>query len=163
MGRELARANPGGRAEKSQEEPGNPRAMPSPEFNSAALVTVDEDEEAFMVGFAEREDGQGAFLILQASVTPPSQSDLANGFDTYCSVDESDAVCYGGLRRAELQPGRVLLQYEAEASEVLGLAAVGGRLALTLPPGTDQARLAGALRRVLIQGDEAKRPEAVGF
>ena len=42
--------------------------MPSPDFTTAAMVTVEENRDAFTVGLAEDEAGAGAYLILQCAL-----------------------------------------------------------------------------------------------
>lgn len=76
--------------------------MPSPDFDTVALVTVEETIDAFTVGLAERPSGEGAHLILQCALTAPDEQDADGGMDTYCLMDEQGAVHYGGIQRAEL-------------------------------------------------------------
>lgn len=77
-------------------------AVPSPDFDTVALVTVEETIDAFTVGLAERPSGEGAHLILQCALTAPDEQDADGGMDTYCLMDEQGAVHYGGIQRAEL-------------------------------------------------------------
>jgi len=76
--------------------------VPSPDFDTVALVTVEETIDAFTVGLAERPSGEGAHLILQCAFTAPDEQDADGGMDTYCLMDEQGAVHYGGIQRAEL-------------------------------------------------------------
>jgi hypothetical protein len=39
--------------------------MPASDFDTVALVTVEQNIDAFTVGLAENETGEGAYLVLQ--------------------------------------------------------------------------------------------------
>ena len=136
--------------------------MPSPDFTTAAMVTVEENLDAFTVGLAEDEAGAGAYLIFQCALTPPTEQDAATGTDTYCLMDDQGAVHYGGVRRAEIADATVRLRFDEEAADELGVAHPGRELALAVPEDVTE-RLVEGLRRILTYGDPAQRPELVGI
>jgi hypothetical protein len=136
--------------------------MPSPDFDTVALVTVEENIDAFTVGLAADETGEGGYLILQCAVTPPSDQDTATGMDTYCVMDEDGAVQYGGVERAELTDATLRLRFDPDAVEELGIRRPDRELALAVPP-EQVDQLAAGLRRVLTYGNPEQQPELVGI
>lgn len=136
--------------------------MPSPDFDTAALVTVEETIDAFTVGLAQHPGGDGAYLILQCALTPPDDQDAATGMDSYCLMDEQGAVHYGGIQRAELTSTTLRFRFDQSAAEELGIRNPERELALAIPAG-DTARLADGLRRVLTYGDPDRQPERIGI
>lgn len=136
--------------------------MPSPDFDTAALVTVEETIDAFTVGLAQNPNGEGAYLILQCALTPPDDQDAATGMDTYCLMDEQGAVHYGGIQRAELTDTALRLRFDQDAAAELGIQNPERELALTIPP-ADTPRLADGLRRVLTYGNPDRQPERIGI
>ncbi|MBS2964157.1 hypothetical protein KGA66_13950 [Actinocrinis puniceicyclus] len=136
--------------------------MPSPDFASVALVTVEENVDAFTVGLAADPSGAGAFLILQCALTTPTDQDAATGMDTYCLMDEQGAVHYGGVERAELTAGTLRLRFDADAAQELGVTDPQRRLSLSVPA-ADTERLAAGLRRVLTYGAPDRQPELAGI
>ena len=136
--------------------------MPSPDFDTVALVTVEETIDAFTVGLAERPSGEGAYLILQCALTAPDEQDAATGMDTYCLMDEQGAVHYGGIQRAELTDATLRFRFDQDAAEELDVQDPERELTLTIPA-DDTTRLADGLRRVLTYGNPARRPELVAI
>src|SRR5579884_1708916 len=136
--------------------------MPSPDFDAAALVTVEETIDAFTVGLAQHPSGEGAYLILQCALTPPDDQDAATGMDTYCLMDEKGAVHYGGIQRAELTDTTLRFRFDQDAAEELGIQNPERELALTIPPG-DTTGLCDGLRRVLTYGNPDRHPELAGI
>jgi immunity protein 10 of polymorphic toxin system len=136
--------------------------MPSPDFDTVALVTVEETIDAFTVGLAQHPSGEGAYLILQCALTQPDEQDAATGMDTYCLMDEAGAVHYGGVQRAELTDATLRLRFDQDAAEELGIQNPERDLTLAIPP-EDTTRLAGALRRVLTYGNPDRSPELIGI
>ena len=134
--------------------------MPSPDFGTVALVTVEENKDAFVVGLSEDQTGEGAYLILQCGLTEPSASDAATGLDTYCLLDEEEAVQYGGVTRAALDGNILTLSLNEEAADELGLAS---RTIILTVPGQDTGRLAEGLRRIFTYGNPENRPRLAGI
>ena len=136
--------------------------MPSPDFDTVALVTVEETIDAFTVGLAADQTGEGAYLILQCALTSPTDQDAATGMDTYCLMDELGAVHYGGIQRAELDDATLRLRFDQDAADELGIQTPERGLTLAVPP-QDTAHLADGLRRVLTYGSPGRQPELVGI
>lgn len=133
--------------------------MPSPDFDTVSLVTVEENQDAFVVGLSQDQAGDGAYLIIQCGLTPPDAQDTATGLDSYCLLDEAGAVQYGGVTRASLEGDRLSLSLSEEAAGALG---VDGGLTLTVPA-ADVPRLAAGLRRVFTFGNPDKQPVLTGI
>ena len=136
--------------------------MPSPDFDTVALVTVEETIDAFTVGLAQHPSGEGAYLILQCALTAPDDQDAATGMDTYCLMDEQGAVHYGGVQRAELTGTTLRLRFDQDTAEELGIQNPERDLTLAIPA-ADTTRLAEGLRRVLTYGNPDRRPELTGI
>ncbi|HEU5333594.1 MAG TPA: Imm10 family immunity protein [Actinocrinis sp.] len=136
--------------------------MPSPDFTTAAMVTVEENMDAFTVGLAEDEAGEGAYLILQCALTPPTDQDSVTGMDTYCLMDDQGVVHYGGVRRAEIADATVRFRFDEDAADELGVQNPQRELSLSVPADVTE-RLAVGLHRILTYGDPAQRPELVGI
>src|SRR5579871_2628437 len=136
--------------------------MPTPDFTTATLVTVEENIDAFTVGLAQNQTGEGAYLILQCALTPPTDQDTATGMDTYCLMDEQGAVHYGGIQRAELTDTTLRLRFDQPAAEELTIDNPQRELTLTIPP-ADTARLTEGLRRVLTYGTPDQQPQLIGI
>jgi hypothetical protein len=136
--------------------------MPSPDFHSAVLVTIEENQDAFVVGLSENEAGDGAYLMFQSGLRPPDAQDAALGLDSYCILDEDGAVQYGGVTRAVLADATLTLTLTEEAAEELGLAEDARTLALDVPA-QDVPRLAEGLNRIFTYGDPDKQPELSGI
>lgn len=136
--------------------------MPAPDFTAAALVTVEETIDAFTVGLAQDESGEGAYLILQCALIPPTGQDTATGMDTYCLMDELGAVHYGGVEHAQLREQTLRLRFDQSAANELAIPGPERALNVAVPPG-DTARLADGLRRVLTYGNPDQQPELIGI
>ena len=136
--------------------------MPSPDFDTVALVTVEENQDAFTVGLAEDETGEGAYLILQCALTPPNANETATGLDTYCLLDENGAVQYGGVTHATLNDTTLTLTLTDEAAEELDVENNTGTITLTVPQ-QDTARLAEGLHRIFTYGNPDKQPQLAGI
>lgn len=136
--------------------------MPSPDFDNVALVTVEETIDAFTVGLAADQRGEGAYLILQCALTAPTDQDAATGMDTYCLMDDLGAVHYGGIERAELDDTTLRLRFDEDAADELGIRNPERGLTLAVPA-RETARLADGLRRVLTYGGPDRQPELVGI
>jgi hypothetical protein len=136
--------------------------MSSLVFETVAAVTVEEDQDAIVVGLAENDSGEGACLIFQCSPTPPSACDIATGLDTYCLLDQDGAVHYGGVTRAVLDADRLTLTLTDAAVAELGVDDGTNSVALTIPP-CETGRLAEGLRRILTYGNPSRVPELIGI
>ncbi len=136
--------------------------MPSPDFDTVALVTVEQTIDAFTVGLAQHPSGEGAYLILQCALTPPDDQDAATGMDTYCLMDEQGAVHYGGIQRAELTGTTLRFRFDQDAADELGIEDPGRDLTLAIPA-DDATRLADGLRRVLTYGNPGRSPQLTGI
>jgi hypothetical protein len=132
--------------------------MPSPDFDTVSLVTVEENQDAFVVGLSQDQSGDGAYLILQSGLTPPDEQDAATGLDSYCLLDETGAVHYGGVTQASLEGNTLTLGLSEEAAAELG----SRTLTLTVPAG-DVDRLAAGLRRIFTYGNPDKQPQLTGI
>lgn len=136
--------------------------MPAPEFRAAAQVTVEENQDAFVVGLSENQAGDGAYLIFQCALTPPDAQDEATGMDTYCLLDEDGAVQYGGVTHATLENATLTLILIQDAADELGVENQARTIAIDIPP-ADSARLAQGLRRILTYGNPANAPQLTGI
>jgi hypothetical protein len=136
--------------------------MPFSEFEAVTVVTVEENQDAVIVGLAEQDSGDGACLIFQCSPTPPGTSDIATGLDTYCLLDQDGAVHYGGVTRAVLEPGRLTLTLTDEAARELGVDDGINTVKLSIPP-RETGRLAKGLRRILTYGNPSQVPQLIGI
>lgn len=136
--------------------------MPSPDFDTVALVTVEENQDAFTVGLAEDETGEGAYIILQCSLAPPNANETATGLDTYCLLDENGAVQYGGVTHATLHDAVLTLTLTDEAAEELDVENNTGTITLTVPQ-QETARLAEGLHRIFTYGNPDKQPQLAGI
>jgi len=88
-------------------------------FN-AACVSIDEDSEAWLVGFADAEFNPRRYLLLQRAKSPQDQ-DIALGLDGYhVEVDDQGKSRYGGIRSFELFPDHVIVEFDDEALSVFG-------------------------------------------
>jgi hypothetical protein len=135
--------------------------MPSPGFEKVSRVIVEENQDAFMLCLLRDETSEGAYLILQCSQTPPTASDVANGLDTYCLLDQNGAVHYGGVTRAVLGGSRLWLSFTDEAAEELGVLGAN-TITLAVPP-RDTRRVSDALRRIFTHGNPDRLPRLVGI
>ena len=143
-------------------ENGENAPMPHPEFDTVALVSVEENQDAFVVALADAARGDGAYLVFQCSLTPPGASDIATGPDSYCLLDEAGAVQYGGVTRAALDGDRLTLALTDEAAETLGVEDGTNTITLNIPP-EDTGRLVEGLRRIFTYGNPAKLPQLAGI
>jgi hypothetical protein len=136
--------------------------MPSPEFRTAALVTVEENQDAFVVGLSENPTGDGAYLVFQCALTPPDAQDAATGLDTYCLLDEDGAVQYGGVTSAGLEGTTLTLTLTDEAADELGVENETRSITIDVPA-PDAPGLAAGLRRIFSYGSPANRPQLTGI
>jgi len=95
----------------------------SSDFN-AACVSVEEDSNLWLVGFADAEFNTKRYLVLQREKSPQAQ-DVALGLDGYqIEVDDPSQSCYGGIASFELFPDHAVVEFGDDAVSVLGDAKV---------------------------------------
>jgi hypothetical protein len=136
--------------------------MPFSAFEAVTVVTVEENQDAVVVGLAEQDSGDGACLIFQCSPTPLGTSDIATGLDTYCLLDQDGVVHYGGVTRAVLEPGRLTLTLTDEAAREFGVDDEINTVTLSIPP-RETGCLAKGLRRILTYGNPSQVPQLIGI
>ncbi len=86
----------------------------------AACVSIEEDADRWVVGFADAEFNARRYLLLQRAKSPHAE-DVALGLDGYqVEVDDQTSSCYGGIRSFELFPDRVVVEFDRDAVAVLG-------------------------------------------
>lgn len=91
----------------------------SRDFN-AVCVSIDEDSDAWLVGFADAEFNAKRYLLLQRAKSPQAQ-DIALGLDGYhVEVDGQGKSRYGGIKSFELFPDHVVIEFDDDALSVLG-------------------------------------------
>ncbi|MET7276171.1 Imm10 family immunity protein [Streptomyces flaveolus] len=120
------------------------------------VVVVTEDDDCFTVGMAEDGDGEGCHLSIQSGVREPDAQQLRLGWDTYCVMNETGAVHYGGIESAAVAAGKVSFRFSSEAAAELSLP--GESLELALHEDVDVATLRVGLHRVLTYGNTEKVP-----
>jgi hypothetical protein len=83
-------------------------------------VSLEEDSELWVVGFADAEFNTERYLLLQRGKSPQAQ-DVALGLDGYhVEVDDQTKSSYGGIKCFELFRDRAVVEFEDDASSVLG-------------------------------------------
>ncbi|MET9225054.1 Imm10 family immunity protein [Lentzea sp. NPDC003310] len=115
----------------------------------------DEEQTMFTVGVAEQPDGGGRQLMVTASEDDLEDAD--HDMDTYCVVDDEHRCTYGGVRRAELDDGVLVLEFTDKAVAELELADPVLTLKFDLAPDV-VAELKDGYRRVFTFGRESFRP-----
>ncbi|MDX3321196.1 Imm10 family immunity protein [Streptomyces sp. ME03-5684b] len=86
----------------------------------------------------------------------PDEQNVRNGTDSYCVVNESSGVHYGGIVEVSLLPGLLTLTFNDKAPEVLGLPA--NTIPLGIAPEVNINDLQTNLRHVLTYGNPQKIP-----
>ncbi|WP_329789430.1 Imm10 family immunity protein [Lentzea sp. DG1S-22] len=119
----------------------------------------DEDRTMFTVGVAEQPDGGGRQLMVTASEDDLDDADY--DMDSYCVVDDEHRCTYGGVTRAELTGGVLVLEFSEKAVAELELAGPVLSVELDLAPDV-VAELANGYRRVFTFGRESFRPVLSG-
>lgn len=115
---------------------------------TASRVDVErmDDLNAFVIVFAEKEDGTGHRLEFQRSLQHDDQ-DAALGMDTYCLCSSNGATYYGGIAAWSINPAGLDLTLHQNAASTLGVP-VRFRVGFLLPEG-GLPRLGASLRRVI--------------
>ena len=119
----------------------------------------DEEQTMFTVGVAEQPDGGGRQLLVTASEDDLEDADFDE--DSYCVVDDEHRCTYGGVSRARLADGVLVLEFTEKAVEELELTEPVLTLELDLAPDA-VAELADGYRRVFTFGRESFRPVLAG-
>jgi hypothetical protein len=86
----------------------------------AACVSIEEDADFWLVGFADAEFNSTRHLILQRDKSPRAQ-DIELGLDGYhVELDDQGKSCYGGIQRFELFPDHAVVEFEEDAHSIFG-------------------------------------------
>jgi hypothetical protein len=86
----------------------------------ATCVSIEEDADRWLVGFADAEFNATRYLLLQRLKSPEAE-DISLGLDGYhVEVDDQSSSCYGGITSFELYPDRAIVEFDREAAAVLG-------------------------------------------
>jgi hypothetical protein len=133
---------------------------PSPYWEIATLVVGEEvPGVTFSVFIGDGDDAaaNGYYFDLQRFLSEqPDEQNVRNGTDTYCVMNESGGVHYGGLKGVSLLPGLLTLSFDEEAVKVLGLPS--NVIPLGIASTVDLAELRAGLHRVLTYGNPQKFP-----
>ncbi|MGA5105151.1 hypothetical protein ACPCC3_16135 [Streptomyces cellulosae] len=132
----------------------------SPYWEIATLIIGEEvPGVTFSVFIGDGVDAveNGYYFDLQRFVDDqPDEQNVRNGTDSYCVVNESGGVHYGGLRGVSLLPDLLTLSFDEEAVEVLALPS--SIIPLAIAPSVDLGGLRAGLQRVLAYGNPQKIP-----
>lgn len=86
----------------------------------AACVSIEEDADRWLVGFANAEFNATRYLLLQR-LKSPKADDISLGLDGYhVEVDDPSNSCHGGISAFELHPDRAIVEFDRDAAAVLG-------------------------------------------
>jgi hypothetical protein len=84
----------------------------------ADCVSIEEDSDRWLVGFADTEFNAERYLLLQRAKSPQAE-DVALGLDGYhVEFDDPSQSCYGGISAFELFPDRAVLAFDEESASV---------------------------------------------
>lgn len=132
----------------------------SPFWNIATLVIGEEvPGVTFSVYIADGDDAatDGFYFDFQRFLDDqPDEQNIRNGTDSYCVVNESGGVHYGGLRGVTMLTDLLVLSFSDEAIEALNLPS--NVIPLGIASGVDLGALRTGLRRVLTYGNPQKFP-----
>ncbi|MFG3007424.1 Imm10 family immunity protein [Streptomyces calvus] len=132
----------------------------SPYWEITTLVVGEEVPDitfSVFVGDGDDAAANGYYFDLQRFLNEqPDEQNVRNGTDSYCVVNESGGVHYGGLEEVSLLPGLLTLRFNDEAAEVLGLPST--IIPLGISSGVDLDQLRAGLHRVLTYGNPQKHP-----
>ncbi|MFF0034600.1 Imm10 family immunity protein [Streptomyces mirabilis] len=125
------------------------------------VVVIEEKvlDSCFTVGLAEDEYGEGRYLAFQCGLEGPGEQERTLGLDSYCVINETGGVYYGGVENVCLSANRILFRFASEAVEKLDLPT--GEINLHIAPESDVESLRGGLRRVLTYGNPEKLPSVL--
>lgn len=109
------------------------------------------------IGDGEDAESDGFYFDFQRPLGDGvKEQDVRNETDSYCVVNESDGVHYGGLEEVSLLHGVLCLRFDDDAVEALELPA--NDVPLAVSPDLDTRKLEVGLRRVLSYGNPARQP-----
>jgi hypothetical protein len=132
----------------------------SPYWEIATLVVGEEVPGVTLsvfIGDGDDAAENGYYFDLQRFLKEqPDEQNVRNGTDSYCVMNESGGVHYGGLRGVSLLPGLLTLSFDHEAVEVLSLPSK--IIPLGISPEVDLQKLRAGLHRVLTYGNPQKLP-----
>ncbi|MCX4905277.1 Imm10 family immunity protein [Streptomyces sp. NBC_00878] len=120
------------------------------------VVEENVPDSCFTVGLAEDEYGEGRYLTFQCGLEEPGDQERTLGLDSYCILNETGGVDYGGVKEVSLVADKISFRFRPEAVEALELPS--GEIALDVAPGCDIETLRFGLRRVLNYGNPEKFP-----
>lgn len=87
---------------------------------NAACVSIEEDADLWLVGFADAEFNSTRHLLLQRDKSPQAQ-DVELGLDGYhVELDDPGKSGYGGIKRFELFSDHAIVEFEDDALSVFG-------------------------------------------
>jgi Immunity protein 10 len=87
---------------------------------TAACVSIEEDSDLWLVGFADAEFNPTRHLLLQRAKSPQAQ-DIELGLDGYhVELDDQGKSSYGGIKRFELFSDHAIVEFEDDALPVFG-------------------------------------------
>ncbi|MFB7113067.1 hypothetical protein [Streptomyces sp. NPDC056190] len=132
----------------------------SPYWEITTLVLEEEvPGVTFSVFIGDGDDAvaNGYYFDLQRFLNEqPDEQNVRNGTDSYCAVNESGGVHYGGLNSVSLLPDLLTLRFNDEAAEVLALPS--NIIPLGIASGIDLNKLRVGLQCVLTYGNPQKFP-----
>ena len=123
----------------------------------AAGAETYEDDECFIAGVAEHEDGSGHQLTFMCGLYEPENQDIATGMDSYCLVSAGQGTAYGGVREAVLKDRVLRIAVDPSNLEALGLNDSEIEVTLDVEE-TKIQQFREGLRRVLTYGRPNERP-----
>jgi hypothetical protein len=86
----------------------------------ATCVSIEEDADRLLVGFANAEFNATRYLLLQRLKAPETE-DISLGLDGYhVEVDDQGNSCYGGIESFELFPDHAIIEFDPDAAAVFG-------------------------------------------
>ncbi len=86
----------------------------------AACVSIEEDSDLWRVGFADAEFNTERYLLLQRGKSAQAQ-DIALGLDGYCvEVDDQSNSCYGWIKSFELFGDHAVVEFDDDATSIVG-------------------------------------------
>ncbi|GHH92611.1 Imm10 family immunity protein [Streptomyces capillispiralis] len=132
----------------------------SPYWEITTLVVGEEVPDitySVFVGDGDDAVANGYYFDLQRFLEEqPDEQNMRNGTDSYCVVNESGGVHYGGLEEVSLSPGLLTLRFDDEAIEALGLPS--RVIPLGVAAEVDLDALRAGLHRVLTYGNPRRHP-----
>lgn len=97
---------------------------------TACAVEQDRDFNSFVLVLADHAEEPQQWIELQIALSFDAD-DIELGMDTYCIVDDSGAICYGGVEWCTLDEDALVLSLIPEAAEELGYERIEASLQLS--------------------------------